>query len=58
MHTEYFTLIMGVATANSIISLTADCIIIIEVIAVFVMISVARIKIKVQEVTYILCLLL
>lgn len=49
---------MEVTKANSIISLIADSIIIIEVISVFVMISVARIKIKVEEVTYVLCLIL
>lgn len=49
---------MEVTKANAIISLIADSLLIIEVVSVFVMICVARIKIKVQEVTYIFCLIL
>lgn len=49
---------MSVSKANSIISLIADSILIIEVVSIFIMISVARIKIKLQEVVYIFCLIL
>ena len=47
---------MKQSRADSIISLVADGIVIIEVIAVFVMIAVARIQIKLEEVTYMICL--